>query len=33
LDLVGMQELWCDKGDTERGEEYTFFYEKESKNY
>jgi hypothetical protein len=33
LDLVGMQEFWCDKGDTERGEEYTFFCGKGSKNY
>jgi hypothetical protein len=28
-----MKEFWCDNGDTEREEEYTFFYGKRSKNY
>jgi exonuclease III len=26
LDLVGVQEVRWDKGDTERAEDYTFFY-------
>jgi hypothetical protein len=27
LELVGVQEVRWDKGDTERAEDYTFFYE------
>jgi exonuclease III len=31
LDLVGVQEVRCDKGGTERAGEYTFFNGKEMK--
>jgi len=33
FDLLGVQEVIWDKGNTEGAEEYTFFYAKETESY
>jgi hypothetical protein len=33
LDLVGVQEVKCDRGGTEPAGDYTFFYGKGNENY